>query len=76
MIHSGVTQGTPSNIPFGAGVYFAGVEYSETVAPEIEAIKAAITPRIALAITAKPVQLALFSQQKIAIIFHLPTHIL
>ena len=42
MIHSGVTQGTPSNIPFGAGVYFSGVEYSETIAPTEEAVKAAI----------------------------------
>lgn len=41
-IHSGVTTGTPSNIPFGAGVYFEGVEYSETVPPTEEAIKAAI----------------------------------
>ncbi len=43
MLHSGVTQGTPSNIPFGAGVYFNGVEYSETVAPTEEAVKAKIT---------------------------------
>ena len=42
MIHSGVTQGTPTNIPFGAGVYFEGIEYSETVAPTEEAVKAAI----------------------------------
>ena len=42
MIHSGVTQGTPQNIPFGAGVYFAGVEYSETVAPTEEAVKSKI----------------------------------
>ena len=42
MIHSGVTQGTPQNIPFGAGVYFSGIEYSETVAPTEEAVKAAI----------------------------------
>ena len=41
-IHSGVTQGTPNNIAFGAGVYFQGIEYSETVAPTEEAIKAAI----------------------------------
>lgn len=41
-IKSGVTSGTPAKIPFGAGVYFSGVEYSETVAPTIEAIKAAI----------------------------------
>lgn len=42
MIKSGVTSGTPSKIPFGMGVFFSGVEYSETVAPEIAAIKAAI----------------------------------
>lgn len=41
-IHSGVTQGTPNNIAFGAGVYFQGIAYSETVAPTEEAIKAAI----------------------------------
>ena len=42
MLKSGITTGTPSNIPFGAGVYFKGVEYSETVAPTEDAIKAAI----------------------------------
>lgn len=42
MIKSGVTSGTPSKIPFGMGVFFSGVEYSETVAPEIAAIRAAI----------------------------------
>ena len=42
MPNSGITVGTPSKIPFGAGVYFQGVEYSETVAPTAEAIKAAI----------------------------------
>ncbi len=42
MLKSGITTGTPANIPFGAGVYFKGVEYSETVAPTEEAIKAAI----------------------------------
>lgn len=41
-IKSGITAGTPSKILFGAGVYFQGVEYSETVAPTEEAIKAAI----------------------------------
>lgn len=41
-IKSGVTTGTPSKILFGAGVYFQGVDYSETVAPTEEAIKAAI----------------------------------
>lgn len=39
---SGITQGTPSNILFGAGVYFAGVDYSETAAPTEEAIKAKV----------------------------------
>lgn len=42
MIDSGVTKGTPSKILFGAGVYFKGIEYSETVPPTEEAIKAAI----------------------------------
>lgn len=42
MIQNGITQGTPSRIPLGAGVYFAGVEYSETVAPTEEAVRAAI----------------------------------
>ena len=42
MIKSGITAGTPAKILFGAGVYFQGVEYSETVAPTEEAIKAAI----------------------------------
>ena len=41
-IKSGVTSGTPAKIPFGAGVYFSGVEYSETTAPTLEAIKAHI----------------------------------
>ena len=41
-ITSGITTGTPTKIPFGAGVYFSGVEYSETVAPTLEAIRAAI----------------------------------
>lgn len=41
-IKSGVTTNTAAKIPFGAGVYFSGVEYSETVAPTEEAIKAAI----------------------------------
>lgn len=41
-IKSGITAGTPSKILFGAGVYFKGVEYSETVAPTEEKIKAAI----------------------------------
>jgi len=42
MPNSGITAGTPSRILFGAGVYFKGVEYSETVAPTAEAIQAAI----------------------------------
>lgn len=41
-IKTGITAGTPSKILFGAGVYFQGVEYSETVAPTEEVIKAAI----------------------------------
>lgn len=41
-IKSGITTGTPSKIPFGAGVYFQGVTYSETTAPTEEEIKAAI----------------------------------
>ena len=41
-IKSGITAGTPAKILFGAGVYFQGVEYSETIAPTEEAIKAAI----------------------------------
>ena len=42
MLKSGITTGTPSKIPFGAGVYFKGVTYDEKVAPTEEAIKAAI----------------------------------
>lgn len=42
MIKSGITKGTPANIPFGAGVYFQGVTYNEKVAPTPEEIKAAI----------------------------------
>ena len=41
-IRSGVTTGTPSKILFGAGVYFKGLTYSETVAPTEEAVKAGI----------------------------------
>ena len=41
-IKSGITSGTPSKIPFGAGVYFQGVAYDESTAPTEEAIKAAI----------------------------------
>lgn len=42
MIQSGITQGTPSQIPFGAGVYFKGVAYDEQVAPTEDVVKAAI----------------------------------
>lgn len=42
MIQSGITQGTPSNIPFGAGVYFKGVQFNDKVAPTEEVVKAAI----------------------------------
>ena len=41
-IKTGITAGTPAKILFGAGVYFQGLDYSETVAPTEEAIKAAI----------------------------------
>lgn len=42
MLNSGITAGTPSKIPFGAGVYFKGVTYNEKVAPTEEEIKAGI----------------------------------
>lgn len=42
MIKSGITQGTPSKILFGAGVYFKGVPWSLTAAPTEEEIKANI----------------------------------
>lgn len=42
MIKSGITAGTPAKILFGAGVYFQGVNYSESVAPTEDEIKAAI----------------------------------
>lgn len=41
-IKTGITSGTPSKIPFGAGVYFQGVTYSETVAPTEEEVLAGI----------------------------------
>jgi hypothetical protein len=41
-LNSGITAGTPSKIPFGAGVYFKGVAYNEKVAPTEEEIKAGI----------------------------------
>lgn len=40
MLNNGVTAGTPTQIPFGPGFYFQGVDYSETVAPTEEAMKA------------------------------------
>lgn len=42
MPNTGITTGTPTKIPFGAGVYFQGVTYSETAAPTAEDIKAKI----------------------------------
>lgn len=42
MIKSGITAGTPAKILFGAGVYFQGVNYSESVAPTEDEIKSAI----------------------------------
>lgn len=42
MSMNGITAGTPQKIMFGAGVYFKGVEYNESVAPTDEQIKAAI----------------------------------
>lgn len=42
MPNSGITTGTPAKIPFGAGVYFKGVTWSDTVAPTAEEIQAAI----------------------------------
>lgn len=39
---SGITTGTPSKIPFGAGVYFHSVAYDEKVAPTEEEIKTGI----------------------------------
>lgn len=42
MIQSGVTNGTPSKILFGAGVYFKGITYNEKVAPTETEVRAAI----------------------------------
>ena len=42
MLSNGITQGTPSKLLFGAGVYFKGVTYDEKVAPDEAAIKAAV----------------------------------
>lgn len=39
---NGITQATPSRIPFGAGFFFHGVPYSEKVAPTLEAMKAGL----------------------------------
>lgn len=41
-IKSGITTGTPSKIPFGAGVYFQGVAYDEAKAPTEAEILAGI----------------------------------
>lgn len=41
-LKSGITSGTPAKIAFGAGVFFQGITYSETVAPTETEIKAAI----------------------------------
>lgn len=41
-IKSGITQGTPAKIAFGAGVFFQGVTYNEKVAPTEEEILQAI----------------------------------
>jgi len=42
MIQTGVTTGTPMNIPFSTGVYFQGVTYSEVIAPTEEEMRAGI----------------------------------
>lgn len=41
-IKTGITKGTPAKIAFGAGVYFQGITYSETVAPTEAEVLAAI----------------------------------
>ena len=41
-IHTGITTGTPTRIPFGAGVYFQGVDFDPKVAPTEEEIRAGI----------------------------------
>lgn len=41
-IKSGITQGTPAKIAFGAGVFFQGVTYNEKAAPTEEEIIAGI----------------------------------
>ena len=42
MPNSGITTGTPTKLPFGAGVYFQGVAFNEKVAPTAEEIRAGI----------------------------------
>lgn len=42
MIKTGITAGTPANIPFGMGIFFEGVTYSETVAPTEEEMRAGL----------------------------------
>lgn len=42
MFKSGITEGTPSKITFGAGVYFQGLPYDEKVAPTEEEVMGAI----------------------------------
>lgn len=42
MPNTGITSGTPTKLPFGAGVYFQGVAYDAKVAPTAEQIKAGI----------------------------------
>lgn len=41
-LKTGITSGTPSNIQFGAGVFFQGVTYDAKVAPTEQAIKDAV----------------------------------
>ena len=41
-ITTGVTNGTPQRLTFGAGILFQGVTYSEDTAPTEQAIKSAI----------------------------------
>lgn len=42
MIQNGITNATPTEIAFDAGVYFAGVPYNEQEAPTEEVVKAAV----------------------------------
>lgn len=41
-LKTGITEGTPKKLPFGAGVYFQGVQFDPLVAPTLESIKAGI----------------------------------